>query len=204
MVLTGCHLPLKKLVQWTVDIAHDLCFLISAPRPKGIGVIRKWSVPPDGWIKCNIDGAFYTDMGQGATGVVLWDHACTFRGGKTQWYRHGLNALSMEATACRDGVVLAGEMNFRRVQVETDSQELVKLWEMGELQRSCISPIIGEIRELSVSFVDFSLVYVNRACNSVAHTLAKKVSDGNRVGEWQLAPTCIANLLTEDCNHVCP
>jgi hypothetical protein len=76
---------------------------------------------------------------------------------------------------------------------------------MGELQRSCISPIIGEIRELSVSFVDFSLVvYVNRACNRVAHTLAKEVSDGNRVGEWQLALTCIANILIEDCNHVCP
>jgi ribonuclease HI len=44
----------------------------------------------------------------------------------------------MEAAACRDGVILAREMNFRQVQVETDSQELVKLWEMGELQRSSI------------------------------------------------------------------
>ena len=110
----------------------------------------------------------------------------------------------METAACRDGVVLAGEMNFRRVQVETDSQELVKLWEMGELQRSCISPIIREIRVLSTSFADFSLMYVNRIDNRVAHTLAKQVSDGNRTGEWQLAPTCIANLLTEDCNHVDP
>jgi len=47
-------------------------------------------------------------------------------------------------------------------------------------------------------------MYVNRVCNRVAHALAKQVSDGNRVGEWQLAPTYIANLLTEDCNHVCP
>jgi hypothetical protein len=55
-------------------------------------------------------------------------------------------------------------MNFRRVQFEADSQEMVKLWEMGELQRSCISPIIREIRDLSASFLDFYLVYVNRAC----------------------------------------
>jgi ribonuclease HI len=33
----------------------------------------------------------------------------------------------MEAAACRDGMILAREMNFRRVQVETDTQELVKL-----------------------------------------------------------------------------
>jgi ribonuclease HI len=74
--------------------------------------------------------------------VVLRDHADTFRRGRAQWYQHRLNALSMEVDACRNGLALAGEMNFRRVQVETDSQELVKLWEMGALQRSCISPII--------------------------------------------------------------
>jgi hypothetical protein len=87
----------------------------------------------------------------------------------------------------REGVILARELNFRRAQIETDSQEMVKLWEMGELQRSCISPIIREIRDLSASFLDFSLVYVNRDCNSVAHTLAKQVSESNQVGEWQLA-----------------
>ena len=67
-----------------------------------------------------------------------------------------------------------------------------------------VSPIIREIRELCTVFHAFSLVYANRSCNHVAHTLAKQVSEGNRVGEWRLAPTCIANLLTEDCNHVCP
>jgi hypothetical protein len=45
------------------------------------------------------------------------------------------------------------------------------------------------------------LMYANRACNHVAHTLAKQVSDGNRTGEWLFAPSSIANLLTEDCNH---
>jgi hypothetical protein len=104
----------------------------------------------------------------------------------------------------REGVILARELNFRRAQIETDSQEMVKLWEMGELQRSCISPIIREIRGLSASFLDFSLVYVNRACNSVAHTLAKQVSESNQVGEWQLAPSCVATLLTEDCNCAGP
>jgi hypothetical protein len=157
---------------------------------------------PSHWrIKCNIDGAFYADMGQGATGVVIRDSAGTFIGGRALWYRHGLNALMMEAVAYRDGVILAREMNFRRVQVETDSQELVNLWEMGELQRSSISPIIKDIKDISVFFLDFSLMYANRACNHVAHTLAKQVSDGNRTGEWLLAPSCIANLLTEDCNH---
>ena len=70
--------------------------------------------------------------------------------------------MSMEAVACRDGVILARELNCCQLHVKTDSQELVKLWEMGELQRSCISPIIREIRALSTSFADFSLMYANR------------------------------------------
>ena len=65
-----------------------------------------------------------------------------------------------------------------------------------------IVPIIREIRELSTVFLYFSLMYSNRSCNHVAHGLAKQVSEDNTLGEWQLAPTCIVHMLTEDCDHV--
>jgi hypothetical protein len=94
------QIPVKKLVQWSVDTAHDLCQLLRDPKPKAVAIIRKWSAPPAGWVKCNTDGAFYADQGQGASGVVLRDPAGTFRGGRARWHRHGLNALSMEAVAC--------------------------------------------------------------------------------------------------------
>lgn len=108
----------------------------------------------------------------------------------------------MEAVACREGVAFARSLGVQKIQVESDSQELLKIWEMGELQRSRISPIIKEIKELSIVFHDFSLVYANRSCNHVAHTLAKQVSEGNEVVEWQSAPPCITNPLTEDCTGV--
>ena len=85
----------------------------------------------------------------------------------------------------------ARSRGIQNLHVETDSQELVKLWGMGELQRSRVSPIIREIRELCTVFHAFSLVYANRSCNHVAHTLAKQVSKGNRVGEWH------TNLMTQ-------
>jgi hypothetical protein len=112
-----------------------------------------------------------------------------------------LDALMMEATMFKEGIILAHDLGVQRIKCDTDIQELVKLWEMGELQRSRISPIIREIRGLSNTFHSFSLMYVHRSCNHVAHTLVKQVSDSIRVGEWHLAPTCIANLLTDDCNH---
>jgi ribonuclease HI len=39
----------------------------------------------------------------------------------------------METLACRDGVALAAEIGVQRVQVETDSQKLVKLWEAANI-----------------------------------------------------------------------
>ena len=113
---------------------------------------------------------------------------------------HGLDALTLEALACRDGTILARDKGVRRLIVETDSQEFVKLWKEGANQRSQIASIIRETREISSSFVEFSVMFTSRSCNRVAHVLAKQVSSDNRLGEWQLAPTCVDHLVTSDCN----
>jgi hypothetical protein len=59
--------------------------------------------PPSGWLKCNVDGAFYEQQWQGATGAVLRDDNGAFVRGGAKWYGHCLDALNMEALACRDG-----------------------------------------------------------------------------------------------------
>jgi hypothetical protein len=53
---------------------------------------------------------------------------------------------------------------------------------------------------ISVHFSAFKLLYSGRSCNRVAYTLAKQVSMDTRLGEWQYAPSCVAQLVTADCN----
>jgi len=84
--------------------------------------------------------------------------------------------------------------------LEIDSQEFVKLWKEGANQCSRIASIIRETRELSSSLVDFFVTFTSHACNRVAHVLAKQVSGDDRLGEWQLTPTCVVHLLASDCN----
>ena len=163
-------------------------------------IVKCWRAPPAGWFKCNTYGAFYLNQGQGASGIALRNDAGLFVGGQARWYSHGLDALTLEALACRDGVALARDKGVQRLILETDSQEFVKLWKEGANQRSRIASIIRETRELSSSFVDFSVTFTSRACNRVAHVLAKQVSGDNRLGEWQLAPTCVVHLLASYCN----
>jgi ribonuclease HI len=146
-----------------------------------------------------VDGAFYSGLGEGATGAVLRDVSGTFLGGRAAWYRHGLDALTMEALACRDGAVFAQEKGVQNLIIETDSQELLKLWGAGVHQRSRIAPIIRETQDITMHFSEFKLLYASRCCNRVAHTLAKQVSGDTRLGEWQHAPSCVVDLLTVDC-----
>ena len=138
----------------------------------------RWEKPPSGWVKCNTDGAFYEQQGQGATGAVLRNDTGDFLRGGAKWYNHCLDALSMEALACRDGLALALQTGiqkvWQKVWLETDCQEIVKLWQAGVNQRSSVVSIIKEIRELSTLFQDFKFCFVCRSCNKLAHALASQ------------------------------
>jgi hypothetical protein len=146
-----------------------------------------WKPPSEGWVKY-VDGAFYADQRQGATGAVLRDHQGVFKEGGTKWYANCLDVLLMEALDCRDGVVLAQQFGMQQVTMETDCQELVTLWHAGEHQRSSVPAVLREIRELSFLFQNFSLTFSGRNCYRVEHVLAKQVSGSVPSGRWHETP----------------
>jgi ribonuclease HI len=149
-----------------------------------------------------VDGAYYKNNRCGATGAVLRDHHGSFVKAVSRWYPNSLDTLTMEALALQDGVALVQGVGAHNLWMETDCQELVKLWEAGDKQRSSIFAVLNEIREMSASFNDVTLVYANRKCNRVAHEHAKKASSDMVAGVWYEIPACIYHLLAEDCNHV--
>lgn len=196
--------PLSSAVKWSIDMAFDL-WELSRPKKGALTTSKKrWQPPPMGWIKCNIDGAFDPTQGQGATAAVLRDERGSFQGGRAQWYSHGLDALMMESLACRDGMAYARERGVRRLLVETDNQELVKLWEAGANQRSNVAAFIKECRDISLCFPDFRIAFSPRSCNRVADMLAKQISGTNSLAVWHSAPACVGNLLIDDRNLVVP
>ena len=71
----------------------------------------------------------------------------------------------------------------------------MKLWEAVDTQRSSIYPILKEIKDHSVAFFDFSLMYANRSCNQVVRVLARQVSYDIRMGEWHSAPSWLRSLV---------
>lgn len=136
----------------------------------------RWEPPHDGWIKCNVDAAFMMESRSGASGGVLRNSDGVFVGAQARRYDHCLDALLVEAWACRDGLQLASAYGVTKLCIETDSVETVRLWGLKETQRSVISQIFMEMHELSLQFSEFVLKHTSRVCNSVAHELVKRVS----------------------------
>ena len=118
--------------------------------------------PRAGLVKCNTDAAFNTESMSGASGAVVRDDQGRPLGGCAKWYTYALDALSMEAIACKDGMELARTLGTQQLIVETDCQELVKLWQADVAQRSIIYPILQQMRDISLLFLGFNLVYVSR------------------------------------------
>jgi hypothetical protein len=137
-------------------------------------------------------------------GVVLRDDAGAFVRGSAKWYDHCLNALTMEAIACRDSLALAAQSGAQKIWLETNCQQVVQLWQAGANQRSTAVTILQEILELSLLFLDFKFSFSPRNCNKIAHALAKRVTGDTRAGWWSCAPAYVLDLLSSDCTHALP
>jgi hypothetical protein len=110
-----------------------------------------------------------------------------------QLYEHIPDALTSEALAARDGVVLAQMLSMEKVILEVDNSVLVALLRSDE-GRSAIAGLWQEIRERSVVFRSFDVSFVNKEGNEVAHLCASKAIELAPVLFWL---DCFPNWLIE-------
>jgi ribonuclease HI len=193
--------PVRLAVQWVKDTSYDLWQLAHPPKiPKVVPTAsQQWQNRLLGGSNA-MSAYFFEGNRTGATGVVLRDHDGQSYGGSARWYELSLNALTSEALACRDGLQYARNRGTSKIILESDCQVLVSLWENHARQRSEIQPILLHMEELNRSFEDFSLCFVNRICNRLAHECAGLVSRENLVEEWLIIPPCLRATADADCN----
>jgi hypothetical protein len=80
------------------------------------------------------------------------------------------------------------QLGVQRVELETDCLHLVQLWNKKDAQRSIIDPVLTEIDDLRLAFLEFSFSYISILCNKVAHKLARQVSSEHRSETWHVTP----------------
>ena len=141
------------------------------------------------------------DVDEGGTGMGLRDHDGKLLRAQALWYGDVSNSMMMEAYAIRDGVRLAGDIGLTDIIVESDAQQLVKLWDSMAFDRSEVAPILNEVLVLSESFRFFKLVFVAREANELAHLCAKQASSNRRRCLWiNFVPPFLDACIKRDCN----
>ena len=132
-----------------------------------------WRPPNEGFVKINTARAINSDSGVAGAGggarssTALLAAWCKPQVGIT-------DPLVAESLSLREGVLFASLRGYSHVIMETDSLEIVHLWNDRHNTRSIVAPILLEIGELTSSFDFFTIQHVSRTANLPAHLCVKR------------------------------
>ncbi|RLN33427.1 hypothetical protein C2845_PM03G29100 [Panicum miliaceum] len=88
--------------------------------------VSRWKPPKDGWTKINVDGAFDAKTGEGGVGVIIRDNQGSVLLSAWKYIQMGHDAEEVEALACAEGLLLAGEWYPPRAILEMDFSVMIK------------------------------------------------------------------------------
>ncbi|KAM3355318.1 hypothetical protein ACQJBY_025851 [Aegilops geniculata] len=84
--------------------------------------------------------------------------------------------------------------------METDSLEIVNLWNTRRNSRSVVAPVFFEIDELANSFHSFVIQHVSRSANSPTHLCAQRACNVSVTESWlSETPSFLVSSLMADC-----
>jgi ribonuclease HI len=143
--------------------------------PKSTTLIG-WQHPPTGYAKLNTDGSGLGNPGPASSGGLLRDCNGNWIGG----FSHKLgitNSLAAELWGIRDGLLLARDLNIRKLIVESDAKSVVELLKpvASDIFGSHpYSVLINDCRCLIQSFDEATIQHAHRESNFCADLLAKE------------------------------
>ncbi|KAK4258521.1 hypothetical protein QN277_004963 [Acacia crassicarpa] len=155
-------------------ISPTSCFL-SSTIPD---VVQCWQPPHEGWVKLNVDGAMVPSTSKAGCGGVLRDYRGEWIAGFSK--ELGMcNARSAEEWAVLEGLMLASDLGFRQVVVESDALELVNC--LNDPHFVSGSLVVQRTKVMVSKDWVVSICYIPREFNQVADALAK----------WGLSRSCM-------------
>jgi hypothetical protein len=188
--------PVRHVAAMVEDL---MCLEVQADKPTRVP--GRWTRPQEQWVKVNTDASFMPSSSSGAGGAVIRDADGRLLSAAARRYVHVPDALTGEALAARDGLLLVGEQGHENVILELDNLPLVNLLRSEDGGRSVIVGIWQEIRELCRVFSCFKLLHVNRESNVAAHVCASLPTESDPDLFWSdRFPIRLAEAVRNDCN----
>ncbi|PRQ29705.1 putative RNA-directed DNA polymerase [Rosa chinensis] len=159
-----------------------------------------WKPPSAGWVKINVDGAFYKETCTGGIGVIIRDDMGRCLGGYYASVSHVSSSEQVEALAGREAVSLAIQRGLSPVIFETDSLTLFHATKQRVIPHtSFIGRVYDDITFHLQQMPGSYFTHVYRQANVVAHTLARFACASSSSLFWGLEPpACIVDVLSKE------
>ena len=170
---------------------------VSIPSP--IHVQAKWTALTQTRYKANFDAALFKHNDAAGLGVIIRDVNGAIIGALSMCIPLPHSVATAEALACRRAVQFVAEIGLHEVTFEGDSAVVINAITAGATEHASYGHIIGDILAQVASFSSFEFCYVNRSCNRVADSLAKRAKSGLDLQVWlEDCPQDVAILVLDD------
>ncbi|XP_004292412.1 PREDICTED: putative ribonuclease H protein At1g65750-like [Fragaria vesca subsp. vesca] len=173
MVWRGKYYNAANMFEWSITLLREYkeCHQHSGSKKKR--AISKWSCPPRGRLKVNIDGSFEQELGSGGVGVVVRNYEGECVATFARPFQYALSAFHMEAEALRAGMLICIQQGWEDVEVESDCVNLVHALHNTDDDLSIAGRVIEDCQRYVSAFNFFHLQHIYREANSVANRLAR-------------------------------
>lgn len=143
-----------------------------------------WQKPNPGWLTCNIDAAVFERDGKSSLGCVLRDDQGQFKAGYGGFWVGIVDHKHAEALAFKEALSWLKKKKLSYVHLELDSLGVVQDFKGKEMDSSYMGAIIEKCRTIFKDLRSYSVYYVRRSANSVAHVLAREIGSVFECKEW--------------------
>ncbi|KAL6222321.1 hypothetical protein ACLB2K_005713 [Fragaria x ananassa] len=116
----------SHMVVWALQFLEDYQRLHVRPKKKGRRLTTKWSCPPSGRLKINVDGAYKKEEGTGGLGVIVRDEQGRCVAALSRHVYHAQSALHVEAETLQAGLLIAICNQWTKIEVESDSAIIIQ------------------------------------------------------------------------------
>ncbi|XP_056697560.1 uncharacterized protein [Spinacia oleracea] len=137
-----------------------------------VGVFKfQWIPPKQDFMKLNVDSAWKSATEAGGGGVFRRPNGSWFVGFSSKFNVN--SPLAAELYALREGLMIAKDLKFDKLEVETDAIQLKLL--LSNIQDQAhheLGPVLREVAQLLGQNWTVLFSHIPRFCNKVAHDLA--------------------------------
>ncbi|KAK6151805.1 hypothetical protein DH2020_014440 [Rehmannia glutinosa] len=163
--------------------------------------IHQWRKPDFPYLKCNVDAAFCQNRKCTGIGMILRNDQGELVVARTMCFPGLYYVREAEAMGVREALSWIYGLGIQQVVVETDAKYVVDGLSSLEKGMTEYDSILQECRVLLHSEPAFSVDFVRRSANKVAHELAKESFSFDSPSVWSSPPLCIVNSLSVDALH---